>query len=107
MVSVALPADVTRLIGEIADRFRPTRIVLFGSHATGRAVTGSDVDLLVVMDGTLRPLQQAAAISRALDHQVPVDILVRTPAQVASPDPRDLILRSVLRDGVVVYETGD
>ena len=107
MVGVTLPAELSGLVAEIAARFRPRQIVLFGSHATRRADPGSDVDLLVVIETPLRPLQQAAAISRALDHRVPVDILVRTPAQVASPNPRDLILRNILREGIVVYEAGD
>ena len=107
MVSAVVPSKVRDLVADIVDRFRPRRIVLFGSHATGRADRGSDIDLLVAMEGTLRPLQQAAAISRALDHRVPVDLFVRTPAQVASPDPCDLILRTILEEGVVVYEAGD
>ena len=65
------------------------------------------MDLLVVMDTDLRPLRQAAAIYRALDHRVPVDVLVRTPAQVADRNPRDLILREILREGITVYETRD
>ncbi|MGH2559901.1 MAG: nucleotidyltransferase domain-containing protein, partial [Thermomicrobiales bacterium] len=73
----------------------------------GGADEGSDVDLLIVMETHLRPLEQAAAISRVLDHRVPTDIVVRTPDQVAARHPRDLLVRTVLQEGVVVYEAGD
>lgn len=98
--------DVDGVVAEIVERFQPERIVLFGSHAAGRADAGSDVDVLVVMETELRPLQQAAAISRAISHRVPVDLVVRTPRQLAAPDPRDLLLRRILRDGAVVYASG-
>src|SRR5215207_442043 len=107
MVNAAIPGAVSTVVAEIVERFDPDRIVLFGSHATGQADEGSDVDLLVIMSTRLRPLQQAAAISSELDHRIPVDILVRTPQQVASPDPGDLILRTILREGVVAYEAGN
>ena len=107
MATEAVSDVVSTLVAEIVERFDPDRVVLFGSHATGQADEGSDVDLLVVMSTRLRPLQQAAAISRELDHRIPVDILVRTPQQVASPDPRDLILRTILREGVIAYEAGN
>ncbi len=107
VVDASISGVVSTVVAEIVERFDPVRIVLLGSHATGQADEGSDVDLLVVMSTQLRPLQQAAAISHELDHRIPVDILVRTPQQVASPDPRELILRTILRDGVVAYEAGN
>jgi predicted nucleotidyltransferase len=49
---VESPVSIDRIRGvatRIAAAFAPERIVLFGSHADGRADAGSDVDLLVVM----------------------------------------------------------
>lgn len=102
-----LPAHVIKLVDEIAARFQPERIVLFGSHATGVAGESSDVDLLIVMPTTVPPVRQAVAIYRSLDHQVPADILVRTPEQVEARNPRDLILRAILSEGITVHEAGD
>jgi predicted nucleotidyltransferase len=34
---------------EIARQFKPQRIILFGSYASGKPTSDSDVDLLVVM----------------------------------------------------------
>lgn len=92
------------LIDEIATRFRPAQIILFGSHASGTAGIDSDVDLLVVTEIGGRPLRRAAEIYRSLDHRLPVDILVRSPEQMASPSPGDIILREILEHGIPVYE---
>lgn len=100
----SVPGPVQRLVDEIAARFRPERIILFGSHAAGTADSGSDIDLLVVMETSQPVLRQAATISRAVDHVVPMDVLVRTPDQVDFPNPRDLLLRTILVDGRIVYD---
>lgn len=54
-------ADV---VTSIALHFRPERIVLFGSRAAGTSTEASDVDLMVVMETTLRPPDAKAGSSR-------------------------------------------
>lgn len=53
VVEAPTEATIREMADIIAHRFRPLKIYLFGSFATGRATRESDVDLLVVMpDGT-------------------------------------------------------
>jgi predicted nucleotidyltransferase len=40
---------IRRFARQVAERFRPDRMILFGSHAYGRPHADSDVDILVVM----------------------------------------------------------
>lgn len=47
-VPVAIP-DIQKLADQIVDRFKPCRVILFGSYASGMPTADSDVDLLVVM----------------------------------------------------------
>lgn len=42
----------------------------------------SDVDILVVMETALRPVEQAVLIRQEMDFPFPVDLLVRTPKQI-------------------------
>lgn len=46
---------IRRYVDELAKRFHPERIILFGSCAYGTPNRDSDVDLLVVMDFEGRP----------------------------------------------------
>ena len=100
------PTSAPPSVAEIAERFRPERIILFGSHAAGTADEGSDVDLLVGMATAEPVIKQAIGIYRSLDHDVPVDVLVRTPDQVAVRNPRDLILETILAEGITLHEAG-
>jgi predicted nucleotidyltransferase len=53
--------DLRQAVNVLVDRFRPDRVILFGSQARGTADPRSDVDLLVVcpVQGSRRALQVA------------------------------------------------
>jgi predicted nucleotidyltransferase len=54
-------SDLRQAVDALVERFRPERVILFGSHARGTADVRSDVDLLVVcpVRGSRRALQVA------------------------------------------------
>jgi predicted nucleotidyltransferase len=97
-----------RSLGElIARRFRPRRIVLFGSHASGRASAESDVDLLVVMNHRGSAVEKSAEIRLVLRTGFPVDVMVYSPAKVKERLAMgDSFVEEILRDGKVLYEAG-
>ena len=79
MPSVPTKPNLRRIravAGQIVERFRPRRVVLFGSYACGQPTADSDVDLLVVLDADAPALGSAATISAAIDHPFPLDIVV-------------------------------
>jgi uncharacterized protein len=98
----ALPAAVQRIV----EALQPERVILFGSWAHGTPTADSDVDLLVVMDTSAPPLERYLAVSRLLrPRPFPVDILVRTPAEMQrAVESRDPFMKEILSQGVVVYE---
>ena len=101
-VSVETIRTVAR---QIADRFQPERIILFGSYAHGQPGPESDVDLLVVMDTSLRETDQAVRICQAIEYHFGLDLIVRTPAtltrRLSLGDP---FLREATANGVVLHE---
>src|SRR5882724_1628928 len=69
---------IRRFARQVAERFQPEKIILFGSYAYGTPHADSDVDILVVMPAR-NQLDQAVRISLAIDPPFPLDIIVRTP----------------------------
>jgi predicted nucleotidyltransferase len=97
---------IRRFARRIAERFRPEKIILFGSYAYGTPHEESDVDLLVIMP-TRNPIAQSVRISVALDWPFSLDLMVRTPGQIERglrPDDCDWFLREVVEKGIVLYE---
>jgi len=101
-------ADIGEVAKQIAAKFHPEKVILFGSLAEGKAGEESDADLLVIMETEERTLRQAAAIAAAIDHPFPMDILVRTPQQVKERLRwGDSFIRHILEKGIVLYEAAD
>src|SRR5689334_12151610 len=73
---------IRRFVREVAERFDPEKIILFGSYAYGTPHEDSDVDILVVMPAR-NQLDQAVRIRLAVDAPFPMDLLVRTPENLA------------------------
>ena len=97
--------DIREVVQEIVERFRPRRVLLFGSYAYGEPTPGSDVDLLIVMDTPLRNVEQAVEIRMAVDFPFPIDLLVRNPQQIAERLAMgDVFLHKVVTKGVTLYE---
>lgn len=95
---------IEALSREIAVRYKPERIVLFGSHATGKAAEHSDVDLLVVMNFSGPPARKAAEILDGIHSVLPIDIIVRTPETLENRlAQNDFFLQDILSTGKVLY----
>ena len=97
-----LSAIVTRLTQAAA----PTRIILFGSAATGTSTSDSDIDLLVLEDEVDDVRAESVRLRAALgDLGWPVDVVViRTERFEKTKDLIGGIAYPASRYGVVLYE---
>jgi predicted nucleotidyltransferase len=90
---------------QIAERFSPERVILFGSYADGAPTQDSDVDLLVVMPTKGSSADQSVEIRLAVHSPFPMDVLVRTPEKVRERlEVGDPFMRRIMRRGKVLYE---
>src|SRR5436309_830953 len=88
-------AVIRRFARQVAERFRPDKIILFGSYAYGRPHADSDVDILVVMPAR-NQLDQAFKIHWALQPPFPLHLIVRTPKNMQERlEDGDSFLREV------------
>jgi predicted nucleotidyltransferase len=101
----AIPLSVIRRYARaIAERFRPNKIIMFGSHAYGTPHADSDVDLLVIMPAWNQH-SKAVQIRLAFAPPFPMDLLVRTPESVKwRLEEAESFLTEILSKGKVLYE---
>ena len=100
-------ADEIRLYSdELAKRFRPQKIVLFGSHASRQATKDSDVDMLVVMPHKGPAATQAARIRQQVRAPFALDLIVRSPDVLKRRlKLGDSFLKAIMIEGKVLYES--
>ena len=98
-------ATIRAVVDTIAERFKPEKIVTFGSCARGEAGPGSDLDLLVIMESNLPRYKRAAPLRLLFDRApCPMDILVFTPEEVKRWNGTvNHIVTEALEKGVVAY----
>ena len=90
----------------ISREFKPKKIILFGSYASGNPGPDSDVDLLVIMDHKGKPVYKAAEIRIKTTPEFPLDLLVRTPQKIRERlKIGDDFIKDILEKGVVLYES--
>ncbi len=99
--------QINALARRIAERFRPNKIILFGSYAYGVVEEDSDLDLLVVMPVRGAAVDKAIEIYREMDalgvlpHAT--DLMVRTPAQMSRRIAQnDFFMREIVEKGKVL-----
>src|SRR5437667_12886305 len=96
---------IKKFTDEVVRRFKPKKIILFGSYAYGRPTEDSDVDLLVIMSGKGRPQDKAFQIRLAVDADFPMALIVRTPTDVRQRLAwGDCVLREAVEKGMSLYD---
>ena len=100
--------DIKEWCETVVREFQPDRIILFGSYAHGTPTEDSDVDVLVVMrlGRGQCDVRQAAAIRDRVRMPFPMDVIVRSPQEIARRLAQgDGFVADVLRRGRLMYET--
>jgi predicted nucleotidyltransferase len=98
-------AKIRAFCDAIVRQFHPKKIILFGSYAYGQPTEDSDVDLLVIMPHDRRKGRMSLKILEAVDYDFPLDLLVRSPAEVARRLRwNDCFMAEVISKGQIMYE---
>ena len=90
---------------QIAERFSPEKIILFGSQARGKAHEDSDVYMLVVLDHETENVEKAIEILNLLHPHFALDLLVRRPRDIARRIAmNDYFILEIIEQGVILYD---
>lgn len=98
----AIDTAVRRLVAAA----NPRKVILFGSHAEGKATSESDLDLLVIEREVASKRKEMVRLRKAIGSVgLPVDILVFSEGEVADwGHLPGTALYWALKEGKVLYE---
>lgn len=95
---------IPKIVSAIVKKCSPEKVILFGSYAYGNPTEDSDVDLFVVANIPGLGAERIRFVLRAIEENIPVDVVVRTPEEVERAlQGRDWFVQEIFQKGKVLY----
>ncbi|NOX53094.1 MAG: nucleotidyltransferase domain-containing protein [Planctomycetes bacterium] len=100
---------VTDALPEIIRRYRPQKLILFGSRALGTANEDSDLDVIVVAERFegIPFLRRMPMLLRQTTLEKHVDYLCYTPEEFDRVRTSSAIVAAALQEGIVLIDDGE
>lgn len=98
--------QISEINKKIVEKYRPEKIILFGSHAWGKPTKDSDIDLFIIKKTTTPGMKRVEQLDKIfLRREVALDFLVYTPAQIKETlKSGDIFINKILSEGIVCYD---
>lgn len=101
--------DLETLVDFVVSKYKPEKIILFGSYATGTESENSDIDLLIIKETNKRfvdrVIELVQLIRERFGFKYPVEPIIYTPDEwKCAEEINSSFNRLVLSKGVVLYE---
>src|SRR3989344_3958493 len=93
---------VNQIVEKIISKFKPQKVILFGSYAWGKPGPDSDLDLLVIKDIKKPRLELERELRGLLfPSGIPLDVLVYTPDELEKSinEHRNFFLEDIVHNG--------
>lgn len=108
LVTSDFEATLRRIMDKLIPGYAPQKVILYGSWAWGLPHLDSDLDLLIVKDTPLRPLERCAEVRRIINDRsgkVPIDLFVMTPDEVEDRlKLGDPFIKMIVQQGTEIYD---
>ena len=104
-MEIKFAEEIQSITRQIIEKYRPERIILFGTAAKGKWSSDSDVDFLIIKKDTpLYGSDRIRGLSRVIERNIAVDFLIYRPEEF---DMRlkmgDPFLKAIIKEGKVLY----
>ena len=98
-------SEINTIADQIIQKYKPEKIILFGSAARGEFRRDSDVDLLIIKKDTpLYGEDRIRELNRLIQRNIPLDLLVYRPEEFEKRlEMGDPFLKRILKEGKVLY----
>lgn len=104
MTTTQVQGQIDSITKQLIQKYKPDKIILFGSAASGQMTPDSDLDFLLVKDDNKSKHERMVEIYRLVDKDIAADFLIYTPEELAMRlKMGDPFIKSVLAEGRVLY----
>ena len=105
MTNEEIQSEISSITKQIVDKYRPQKIILFGSAAKGKFTPDSDLDFFILKKNVPNlGRDRYRELSKMVERNIAVDFLIYKPEEfsrgVKAGDP---FLKTVLNEGKTLY----
>ncbi len=98
--------ELGKIVEVLKAKYKPEKIILFGSLARGEIKEWTDIDLVIIKQTNKDPWQRTKEVDKFIKHTLPVDLLIYTPREVKERlSMNDFFVKEFIEKGKVVYES--
>lgn len=97
--------EIENITKQIVKKYKPEKIILYGSFAYGESTKDSDADLLIIKKTKKPRTERHLELDKMLlDRKLPLDILVYTPQEIKKRISfGDFFIKNILQQGEILY----
>ena len=97
--------EISKITQQLISRYRPEKIILFGSAAFGKVNEGSDIDMIIIKKSNKKPHERIGEVLHLVDYSLNFDPHVFTPAEFAKElKLGEFFVTEAARKGKILYD---
>ena len=104
MTTSQIQAQIDSITNQLIQKYKPEKIILFGSAAAGETGPDSDLDFFIVKDDKKDPYMRMVEVYGLVDKDIAADFIIYTPEEFSERfrlgDP---FIKSIVSEGKVLY----
>ena len=106
MINIAdVKSEVESIKRQLLKKYKPEKIILFGSYAKGEFGQNSDLDFLIVKNDSRRAIEIEQELHRIIDYRLASDFLFLSADEFRKRlDEGDFFLKEIMTTGKIRYE---
>jgi uncharacterized protein len=97
--------EINHILRQIIEKYKPLKVILFGSAARGRYQECNDLDFLIIKDDVpLYGLQRMRELDDLIDRNMAADMIVYRPEELVDRlELGDPFVKAILKEGRILY----
>jgi predicted nucleotidyltransferase len=104
MQKINIQKEIEYITSQIVQKYKPQKVILFGSAVSGKFTPDSDLDFFIIKDDPRSGGERIYDVLGMFEHNVAIDVLVYTPNEIEKcVSWGDPFVKNILSSGKVIY----
>lgn len=96
--------QIDSIKNQLVKKYKPEKIILFGSAASGNMTADSDLDFFIIKNEKKDPYQRMVEVSKLIERDMAVDFIIYTPGEFTRRlKLGDPFMKMIMEEGRILY----